>query len=171
MGMTREEFARIVKGLKVVYPYETFIGNQDAFDIWYALLKDLDYKAMSIGTTKLMQTYSKVPTPADIRKASIPEPDISEGEAWTVALKAIQRSSYYAQEEFDKLPEDVQRAVGSPDQLRVWAMTEDLNLEVIQSQFLRSYRQVKERSREMQLVDPKTAQLIQSTSKMMLEGA
>ena len=169
MGMTREEFAMIVKGLNVVYPYETFIANQDAFDIWYELLKDLDYQAVAVGTKKLMQTYSKVPTPADIRKASIPEADISEGEIWSMVLKAIRRSSYYASEEYDKLPEDVQRAVGSPEQLRTWAISEDANMEVIQSQLLRSYRQVKERSREMQLVDPQIAQLLKSTS-MMLEG-
>lgn len=169
MGMTREEFARIVKGLKSVYPYETFIGNQDAFDIWYELLKDLDYPAVSVGTKKLMQTSSKVPTPADIRKASIPEADVSEGEVWSRVLKAISRSSYYAGEEFEKLPEDIQKAVGSPDQLRAWATSEDISLEVVQSQLLRSYRQVKERSRETQLVDPQIAKLLKSTS-MMLEG-
>ena len=164
MGMTREEFSRIVKGLKAVYAYESFIASQDAFDIWYELLKDLDYQAVSIGTKKLMQTSSKVPTPADIRKAAIPEDGISEGEVWAKIAKAIARSTYYAGEEFDALPADLQRCVGSADQLRRWATAEDISLEVVQSQVLRSYRQVKAQARDMQLVDPNVAKLTQAVT-------
>lgn len=170
MGMTREEFSRIVKGLKAVYAYESFIASQDAFDIWYELLKDLDYQAVSVGTKKLMQTSSKVPTPADIRKAAIPEDDISEGEVWARIAKAIARSTYYAGEEFAALPADLQRCVGSADQLHNWAVAEDLSLEVIQSQVLRSYRQVKARNRETQLVDPQVAQLSQMVSAALTGG-
>lgn len=168
MGMTRGEFARIVKGLKAVYAYESFIGNQDAFDVWYELLKDLDYQAVSIGCKKLMQTSSKVPTPADIRKAAIPEEDISEGEVWAMVAKAIGRSTYYASEEFAALPPDVQRSVGSAEQLNRWATAEDLSLEVVQSQVLRSYRQTKEQSREQQLADPNVAKLTQAVAAALL---
>ena len=41
--MTREEFSIIVKGLKDVYTQQTFIPDKDAFNVWYELLKDIDY--------------------------------------------------------------------------------------------------------------------------------
>ena len=44
MGMTREEFAVLVKAMKAVYSSENFIADKDAFDVWYGLLKDLPYE-------------------------------------------------------------------------------------------------------------------------------
>lgn len=70
-----------------------------------------------------------------------------EGQAWDMVYKAICNSSYGSEEQFAKLPEAVQKAVGSPGQLRQWAMDENFNANVVQSNFLRSYRTVIERQK------------------------
>lgn len=42
--MEREQFKVLVKAMKAVYAQPTFIPDQDAFNIWFALLGDLPYK-------------------------------------------------------------------------------------------------------------------------------
>ena len=54
---------------------------------------------------------------------------------------AICRAGYHAKEEFDKLPPEVQNAVGSPNVLRQWARVEQDELAtVVQSNFMRAFR-------------------------------
>ena len=43
-------------------------------------------------------------------------------------------------DEYNKLPPVVQKAVGSPSQLREWGMDEDFNESVVSSNFMRVYR-------------------------------
>ena len=50
--MTREEWAVLVKAMKAVYTSPSFLPDQYAFDTWYGLLKDLDYKLLSFGLKK-----------------------------------------------------------------------------------------------------------------------
>ena len=54
--MTREEWAVLVKAMKAVYTSPSFLPDQNAFDTWYGLLKDIDYKLLSFGLKKYMQT-------------------------------------------------------------------------------------------------------------------
>lgn len=157
--MTREEFAVIVKGLKAVYTHPSFIPDKDAFNVWYSLLGDLTYQQASSATQKFMLTSSKNPTPADIREQcrSITTPEeMNEMSAWSLVSKALRNGIYGAQEEFDQLPETVKSAVGTPDNLKNWAVADENSVEtVIQSQFLRSYRVAVARKKELEKLPPR----------------
>jgi hypothetical protein len=62
-------------------------------------------------------------------------------DAWAHVYKAICDSNYHAEERFAELDPIEQRAVGSPDVLKGWAMADaEDGLTVIQSQFLKAYR-------------------------------
>ena len=79
--------------------------------------------------------------------------ELGEMEAWGLVSKALRRSSYYAREEFDKLPSCVQQAVGSPTMLQAWAQSDIRSIEsVVQSNFMRQYRQVQANEREMRKI-------------------
>ncbi|MDO4306016.1 MAG: replicative helicase loader/inhibitor [Eubacteriales bacterium] len=144
--MKREEFKTLVKGMKAVYAQPTFIPDQDAFNVWYELLKDLPYKQLNVAIQKYMLTERFPPTIADLRaKATeIVEPELegmSELEAWAITRKAIGNSGYHAEEEFAKLPEACQMAVGSPANLREWALMDSDQVGTVeQSHFIRNYR-------------------------------
>ena len=144
MGMTREQFSLVVEGINAIYPDK--IKDKAAFDVWYKLLKDLDYETVSMATQHYMRTEHFPPVPADIRNKAIELATMVEGEdgeieAWNMVRKAIQNSAYNSVEEFSKLPELIQRTIGSPDQLRTWALTDGEQLEtVIASNFMRVYR-------------------------------
>ena len=154
--MTREQFKVLVKAMKAVYTNPGFIPDQDAFDVWYSMLKDLDYAIASRAVQMHLQTEESPPTVAGIRKQSVKlkadeTDELNETAAWSLVLKAIRRSTYYSEEEFAKLPATVQRAVASPKQLREWATLEDVDgktLTVIQSNFQRTFRAEQQRERE-----------------------
>ena len=54
--MERDEFKILVKSMKAVYAQPTFLPDQDAFNVWYALLKDLPYELASMAVQKHMLT-------------------------------------------------------------------------------------------------------------------
>jgi hypothetical protein len=143
--VTREEFSNIAKGMKAVYSRDKFMVDKDAFDVWYMLLAEYDYKDVSQAVKSYMSTEKFPPVPADIidkmHKVHEMPSEMSELEAWNKVYKAICNSSYHAQEEFDNLPPLIQRIVGSPNQLSEWGRCdiEEVNT-VIQSNFMRSYK-------------------------------
>lgn len=166
--LTREEFSKIAKGMKAVYSYPTFIADKDAFEVWYALLKDLPYDVASMASQKHMMSSNRVPTPADIRaeavKLTAPD-ELNETEAWTLVSKAIRNSSYNSIQEFSKLPPLVQKAVGQPSQLAQWAMDEDYNESVVASNFMRTYRGEVIKAKEYNKLPEKIRGLIESVDR------
>ena len=69
-------------------------------------------------------------------------------EAWSIVKRAIRNSSYYAEEEFNRLPDTIQKAIGSPANLREMSAMEEKDVNTIeQSHFIRSYRAVRERKK------------------------
>lgn len=67
--------------------------------------------------------------------------------AWGLVSKALRNSTYNAEEEFKKLPEDVQKALGGSYQLHTWATDEDFNESVVSAIFQRNYKTICERKR------------------------
>ena len=175
--MTREQFKVLVKAMKAVYTNPGFIPDQDAFDVWYSMLKDLDYAIASRAVQMHLQTEESPPTVAGIRKQSVKlkadeTDELNETAAWSLVLKAIRRSTYYSDEEFAKLPPTVQRAVSSPRQLREWATLEDVDgktLTVIQSNFQRTFRVEQQRERERSKLSPDVLKLMRPLNNPQIE--
>lgn len=176
--MTREQFKVLVKAMKAVYTNPGFIPDQDAFDVWYSMLKDLDYAIASRAVQMHLQMEESPPTVAGIRKQSVKlkadeTDDLNETAAWSLVLKAIRRSTYYSEEEFAKLPATVQRAVASPKQLREWATLEDVDgktLTVIQSNFQRTFRAEQQRERERSKLSPDVLRLMRPLNNIQIEN-
>ena len=170
--MTREEFSIIVKGLKAVYTQQTFIPDKDAFNVWYELLKDIDYANCNMAVQRYIISERFPPTIADIRayvfKNDKSNNGLNESYAWSLVRKAISDSSYHSEERFNELPETIQKAVGSANQLRIWATDGDFNDGVVQSNFLRSYRQVIETNQKMEILPQKLRNMIENTSCKMI---
>ena len=172
--MTREQFSNIAKGLKAVYSRDKFMVDKDAFDMWYALLSEYDYNAVSLATKNYMSTEKYPPVPADIidKIHSVVEiPTIAlPHEAWIVVRKAISRGNYYAQEEFDKLPPIIQKVVGSANMIKEYAkMDEDKLDTVIYSQFIRAYTAEIERQKNVSRMPSEIKNQIEQKRQEMLE--
>ena len=175
----REQFKILVKAMKAVYTKPEFLPDQDAFNVWYMMLRDLSYEVLSSAVQKHMMTSPYPPTIADLRAAAAQfapgeaDTQLTELEAWELVRRAISNSGYHASEEFELLPRLVQKAVGNPANLREWAaMDIDTVNSVEQSHFIRSYRTVVSRENDMQKLSPVMRQLIDKVSSgMALEDA
>lgn len=162
--MTRDECKILVKALRATYTNDSFIPDADSFNVWFAMLEDLPYQIASKAVQHHIQSSDKIPTIANIRKRAAEiirdGQEITDGEAWSMVSKAICRSGYNSEEEFSKLPEDVQRSIGDARQLFVWSQMDINEVEtVVQSQFLRSYRAKKALDDKISMLPQKTARI------------
>ena len=83
-------------------------------------------------------------------------------QAWGLVRKAINNSGYHSEEEFAKLPPLVQKAVGTPGQLKQWGMSDIESIETVaQSNFMRTNRAVAKREDEVSRMPKEIKQLKQ----------
>lgn len=148
--MTKEETGKILAVISANYPYffrdMESKGKRTIYDLWAELLADEDYVIVDKALKAYIATdeHNKAPNigvlKALIRKMTQPD-EMTEQEAWGYVAKALKNSNYGAEEEFAKLPEQIQRVVGSPNQLREWAVIDTDTLQtVVASNFQRSFR-------------------------------
>ena len=65
--MTKQEFATLVVAMQAMYGKD-FIGTEQALDVWYALLHDLDYQILSKVLQQYIQAY-RCGTAGDLYRA------------------------------------------------------------------------------------------------------
>lgn len=172
--MTDKELALIMATLKTAFPsYYRGISVQDAqtaFNLWKIHFTDCDYKAVSVAVNALIDTSVEgfPPTIGKVKAQMYKlahRGDMKLEDAWKAVLKALRNSTYNSREEYEKLPESVKRAVGSPETLRKWCMISDEELStVIYSQFVRIYNARQEESREYAMLAPSVKEYINSLS-------
>lgn len=141
--------------------YKDYAGDySDVVTVWESALGEYPLELVKLAINQIITTSKFPPVIADVveRVKKITEkPALTEVEAWGYIKKAITNSLYNSQEEWNKLPEEVQCSV-TPELLKDWAMLtyEEVDT-VIQSNFMRSYK-VKAKARsEMQML-PQTFQ-------------
>lgn len=156
--MNRTETIKIMAVLRAAYPqYYVKQSNadlQDIVNLWTEMFADEPYNLVAMAVKALIKTRESTFPPgigeinARIMQLTQPE-ELSEMEAWALVSQAVRNSAYNSQREFDRLPEVVQRVIGSPAQLREWSqMDSDTVNSVISSNFQRSYRARAKNERE-----------------------
>jgi hypothetical protein len=156
--MTRDDTIDLLAVLKAAYPnfYRgmTVKEANGVVDLWWEMFKDQPAPVVGMAVKALIATDTKgfPPHIGAVKEAisKLMQPnEMTPQEAWALVNAATRRSTYYAQEEFDKLPQVVQRIVGTPMQLKEWAaMDSDTLQSVIASNFQRSYKVKAEKERE-----------------------
>ena len=147
--MTRQETGIIMDILATAYP--RFYAGPDAPDpekavaLWAEMFAEDDVAIVAAAVKALIATDDKGFPPhigavkAKVRQITQPS-GMTPQEAWNLVAKAIRNSAYESREEYDKLPREVQRLVGSPNQLRDWAtMDSETVHSVVASNFQRSF--------------------------------
>lgn len=90
--MEQVQFKNIVAGLRSAYQKPDFLSTSQDLDMWYADLKDLDYKLLTLVVQKWILTEKWPPRIADLRNGvaeiiRLEMPDWAE--AWEQTLKAM----------------------------------------------------------------------------------
>lgn len=169
--MTREETVKIIRIICGSFPNFKPSDLSETVDIWNMMLDEYTYNQIA-GALKsyiLSDSTGFAPSIGQLiaKVKTIEEPaQLNETEAWGLVSKAIRNGYYGAVEEFSKLPPLVQKAVGTPDNLRNWSQTNLESIEtVIQSNFLRAYRVEAQRAAEISKMPSDIKTMIENTSQ------
>lgn len=169
--MTREETVKIIRIICGSFPNFKPSDLSETVDIWNMMLDEYTYNQIA-GALKsyiLADSTGFAPSIGQLiaKVKTIEEPtQLNESEAWGLVSKAIRNGYYGAVEEFAKLPPLVQKAVGTPDNLRNWSQTNLESVEtVIQSNFLRAYRAEAQRAAEISKMPSDIKTMIENMSQ------
>ena len=157
--------------IQTFYPNYQVENKEFTINAWYSIIGDCDYKPMEKALRAYITTDTSGFAPSigqlinKLHEVQSPQ-ELNEMEAWLLVSKALRNGTYGAVEEFNKLPPLVQKAVGSPDNLRNWAQTDSESIEnVVQSNFMRTYRTVVNRAKEYRKMPKDIQTLIESTNR------
>ena len=177
--MTRKETVQVLSVLKVAYPgFYSRVTPEDAqqtVNVWADFFCDDDYHLVSAAVKAIINAGTKDGFPPNIgdikeqiRRFQQPEKD-NAMEAWNGVKKAI--SFYNAKANFDKLPELSRMIVGSPNQLKDWALmeVEDIST-VVQSNFLKAYRAKEKVYQAQQALPADVKRIVAALQKGMTNG-
>lgn len=156
--MTLQETALIMDILTAAYPH--FYGGKNAPDekktlsLWASVFADDDVKlvAAAVKAIVVADTREFPPTIAAVKEKmrQLVQPNrMTEAEAWNIVSRAARNGLYGSEEEFKALPAPLKKLVGSPEQLRAWAMMDSDTLQsVVASNFQRAFKVIDKREQE-----------------------
>lgn len=166
--MTIDEFGRFASAIKTYFPKDNLLSTNEAMDLWFDMLNDLDYQQAYIGLKTYVASNRFPPAISDIRAYAMKAKELqelNEMEAWSLVKKAIRNGGYNFIEEYEKLPPLVQKAVGLPSQLREWALDENYKEAVVMSNFQKVYRFELQKKQEFQKLPQQVQNFIEKENK------
>lgn len=150
--MTRQETIMLMMTLRAAYP--RFYADQGKLDaeaavnLWQMMFADDDAQIVSAAVKAFIASDTKGFPPSigqikDKMDKIMQEAhgrELTPVEAWGMVAKAVKRSYYNAQEEFDRLPDTVRAVIGSASTLHDYAQMDLATLNsVVSSNFQRSF--------------------------------
>lgn len=169
--MTEKEVRQLLAMTQAVYPNYNPPSREAAVNAWLVCLSEYDNNVVTAAFKAYITTDTSGFAPSigqllDKLHTIQSSQELNEMEAWSLVSKALRNGYYGAVEEFNNLPPLVQKAVGSPDNLRNWSQTDTNSIEnVVQSNFMRSYRLVVNRENEIKKMPADVRTLIESVNK------
>lgn len=158
--MTKREIAELMTIMQANYP-DSFRGMSDSvvgakIALWHDMFKDYPKEVVQAAAKSFMATDTKgfMPNVGQIMEhiqRMKQRENITPAEAWAIVSNALRNSAYGAEAEFEKLPPEIKRAVGSPNQLREWGLMDAETVQsVIGSTFQKSFQIRQTRDRDME---------------------
>ena len=157
--MTRDGVIKIMSVLRGAYPqFYRDISKAEALDtinLWTDMFSGDDESLVAAAVKCLIETDEKgfPPTIGQVKakmRMLTSGKELSDAEAWKLISDAARNGIYGSAEEFAKLPPILQRIVGSPAQLKEWAMMDSQTLHsVVASNVQRSYKAISSKEREV----------------------
>lgn len=174
--MTVVETAELIAILREYYPRDVESTDIKAkVKAWHLILRDWDYELVKAAALAFVVSDTKgfMPAPGQIldkigmlAEASAPPAD----EAWRLVSDAVTRCDRFNPlKAYDKLPLEVQKAVGSPQMLVEWGNVDPQSFQtVIASNFRRSYDARRRREKELAALPESVRQVITGVSERLV---
>ena len=173
--MTVQETAKIMAVFKAAYPrYYANIDVKEARQVttlWASMLADYSYETVSNAAKALIVSSKFPPTIAEvIEKIQLltKEPELTEGEAWSMVRKAIRNGIYGYKAEYEKLPDKVKTAIGNPLMIHEWAKVSADEIDtVVASNFMRNFRSQTKSKQEYESLPQSVKKFVEEISAKM----
>ena len=150
--MEKEEVKRLLMTMEVTFPNFNIKPEQLGFTLnaWHDALKEYSSAEIAMAYKTYLNTVSSPFAPSVSQLIGLVHTpremaNIDVSEAWAKVRNAIGRGAYNSKEEFLKLPPLVQKAVGSAEQIHLWATDENYNNEVVMALFQKNYKAICDR--------------------------
>ena len=164
--MTEKEVRQLLAMTQAVYPNYNPPSREAAVNAWLMCLSEYDNNVVMVAFKAYMTTNTSGFAPApgqlvEILQTLTQPSELNELEAWSIVRKALRNCGYNAEQEFAKLPTVVQKAVGTPQQLKIWACDSEFNENVVSSNFMKTYRTEVKRATELNKMPNDVRKLIE----------
>lgn len=166
--------------LQTEYP-NSFVNMDDRMrklkiELWEKEFANDDLNVVYAAIRTYMRSPERfAPTIGQIREKMdmLTQPEqLSELAAWALVSKACANGYYGYKEEYEKLPPGVQQAVGRPEQLKEWSqMDADTVQSVVASNFMRSYRTMKQRNKDLSMMPSEVREMLPAVTDKLSIGA
>lgn len=168
--MTEKEVRQLLAMTQAVYPNYNPPSREAAVNAWLMCLSEYDNNVVMAAFKAYMTTNTSGFAPApgqliEILQALTQPSELNELEAWSIVRKALRNCGYNSEQEFAKLPTVVQKAVGTPQQLRIWACDSEFNENVVSSNFIKTYRTEVKRATELNKVPDDIRKLVEMVNQ------
>lgn len=158
--MNKNEVLKMLNILQVTYPnfYKGFSKEelQEAVSLYQEMFKDDDSRIVFTALKEVINTSEFPPTIATIKNKmyNMTHKEDDNTELWSKLKDAIGRSSYYAEEEFNKLPDILKQYVRSSYRLQEMAsMDSDVINSVEKGIFMKQIENIKENYKENEITN------------------
>ena len=164
--MTEKEVRQLLAMTQAVYPNYNPPSREAAVNAWLMCLSEYDNNVVMAAFKAYMTTNTSGFAPApgqliEILQTLTQPSELNELEAWSIVRKALRNCGYNAEQEFAKLPTVVQKTVGTPQQLKIWACDSEFNENVVSSNFIKTYRTEVKRATELNKMSSDVRKLIE----------
>ena len=177
--MTMEQVMQVLTLLQCEYP-GSFSQLEDRgmalkMELWAKEFTNDDYNLVFAAIRTYMRTPARfAPSIGQVREimtSLTAGEELPEQSAWALVSAACRNGLYGYKTEFEKLPPEVQAAVGAPEQLKAWAaMDADTVESVVASNFMRNFKAHKAREKARAALPPEMRELIGGIADSMKLG-
>ena len=171
--MTVKETLKILAVLRMAYPgFYSKLSREDAVSmarLWNRMFADNSYQEVDAAVQILICSESEFPPNiGQVKKqiASMKTDTDSAISAWNQVKSAMKFTNCV--QNFNALPELSRRVVGSPNQLKEWALMEPSIINsVVQSNFIKMYKEMENTHRTKEALPTSTKDMIEALRKGM----
>lgn len=177
MSLNRKEllgiFALLEANYEPQFAKKTDLNKKAMVNLWEEHFIDKDYNIVKAAVNAYIATDTSGYLPnvgqinEHIRKLT-QQDEMTEQEAVSLIMKATRNGLYGAKEEFEKLPPVLKRLAGSPEQIKVWAMMDEDEMQtVVASNLMRSYKAIAEKERQRQVLPSNIKAMLEQVKEQL----
>ena len=142
--MTKTDTAKLLAVMTATYSNLKFSDPELALETWWKILEPDDAQdimdAFSVYARTDTSGFAPSPGKLHMMIADRLSDEIDEGEIMTMLTLASRNANYGFQEEFDRMPKELQKAIGSPTNIRNWGQMSQEQLNYAFNNVVKAYK-------------------------------